>query len=283
MYTGTAQWQKSLDATNEIINSGLWRTEGDYRSNFVTNNGASSEFILAVPFDEVFAKGFNLVQMTLHYGSQATYDLAAQPWNGWCSLEEFYNTFDGADKRKGYNFIVGPQFASDGVTRILDAGAEPNDPDGQPLTFTPAINELQPGALRQSGARIGKYEFKKKANPDMSNDMPIFRYSDFLLLRAELEKRIGGTVSQAAIDGVNLLRRRAGVADFSTSVTLDDLLAERGRELFYEGVRRQDLIRFGKYQNADQFTPASVKSKEIWPIPISQINANPKLAQNPGY
>jgi starch-binding outer membrane protein, SusD/RagB family len=282
VYTGTAQWTKALAATNEIVNSRLWGLEGDYKSNFVTNNAGSKEFILAVPFDKVFAQGFNLAQMTLHYGSQATFQLDASPWNGYCSLEEFYNSYDNADRRKGYNFIVGPQFAADGVTRIVDASAEASDPDGQPLNFTAKINEHQPNALRQAGARIGKYEFVKKATPNLSNDMPIFRYADFLLMKLELHIRLNQDV-QAAKDLANGIRTRAGLAAFPVAFSLDDLLAERGREMFYEGVRRQDLIRFGKYQASVGFTPASVKGKELWPIPTSQRNANTKLAQNPTY
>jgi starch-binding outer membrane protein, SusD/RagB family len=281
VYTGTQQWTKALAATDQIVGSGLFRTEADYRSNFVTNNGASGEFILAVPFDEVFARGFNLVMMTLHYGSQETYDLAAQPWNGWCSLEEFYDSYEAGDKRKAYNFVVGPQFKSDGITRVVDGSAEATDPDGPELNFTAKINEHAPSALRQAGARIGKYEFKKKANPDLSNDMPIFRYSDFLLMKAELHHRLGIDLGPA-LDIVNQIRARAGVTGFA-SLTDENILAERGREMFYEGVRRQDLIRFGKYQDATEFTPASDEKKELWPIPTSQLNANSKLSQNPGY
>jgi starch-binding outer membrane protein, SusD/RagB family len=75
VYTGTPKWDECIAACDEIINSGLFSVEAVYRNNFITNNQTSKEFILAVPFDEVFAQGFNLAQMTLHYGSQATYNL----------------------------------------------------------------------------------------------------------------------------------------------------------------------------------------------------------------
>lgn len=281
VYTGTARWDECIAACDEIINSGLYSVEAVYRNNFITNNQTSKEFILAIPFDEVFARGFNLAQMTLHYGSQATYNLQAQPWNGYCSLQEFYEIHDAADARRN-NFIVGNQFAADGVTPIVDAGAEPTDPDGPQLNFTPAINEHFPNALRQAGARIGKYEFKSGATPELSNDMPLFRYSDILLTKAEaLWRKDAGSAAALAI--VNQIRDRSWKNAPLASLSADELLKERGREMFYEGVRRQDLIRFGVYGNATQFMPGSQPCKELWPIPTPQINVNPNLRQNPCY
>lgn len=282
VYTGTPRWADCVTACNEITGSGLFFLESTYRNNFITNNSASKEFILAVPFDEVFAQGFNLAQMTLHYGSQATYNLREQPWNGWCSLQDFYEMHDAADARKN-NFIEGPQFASDGVTPILDAGAEANDPDGPQVNFTPEINEHFPGALRQAGVRIGKYEFKTGATANLSNDMPILRYADILLTKAEALYR-QNAADPDALDLVNLVRNRAYEPDSPLGALNDqDLLAERGREMFYEGVRRQDLIRFGVYGTATEFMPGSPACKELWPIPTAQINVNPKLVQNPCY
>lgn len=282
VYTGTTKWAECAAACDEIIGSALFSLESTYRNNFITNNSTSKEFIFAVPFDEVFAQGFNLAQMTLHYGSQATYNLQAQPWNGWCSLQDFYEMHDASDARKN-NFIQGPQFASDGVTPILDAGAEPNDPDGPQVNFTPEINQHFPGALRQAGVRIGKYEFKTGATPNLSNDMPIFRYADVLLMKAEALYRQNAS-SAEALTLVNTVRNRSYEPDAPLAALNDqDLLAERGREMFYEGVRRQDMIRFGVYGNATEFAPASDPCKTLWPIPTAQINVNPNLVQNPCY
>jgi len=282
VYTGTPKWAEAAAACDEIINSNLFALESTYRNNFITNNSGSKEFILAVPFDEVFAQGFNLAQMTLHYGSQATYNLKEQPWNGYCSLQEFYELHEDQDARKN-NFIRGPQFASDGVTPILDAGAETNDPDGPQVNFTPEINELFPGALRQAGVRIGKYEFKSGATANLSNDMPIFRYADILLTKAEALYR-QNPADATALTLVNQVRNRAYEPD-SPLASLNDqnLLAERGREMFYEGVRRQDLIRFGVYGNPTEFMPGSDPCKSLWPIPTAQRNVNPNLVQNPCY
>ncbi len=283
VYKGTPEYAKCLAACNEIINSNLFALEGSYRNNFITNNQSSKEFILAIPYDEIFAGGHNIPQMTLHYASQKTYNLQEQPWNGYCSLQDFYNLHDDADSRK-INFIAGPQFESDGITPLLDPAAESNDPDGPQINFTPEINEHFPGALRQAGVRIGKYEFKSGARASLSNDWPIFRYADILLTKAEvLYRQNAGDADALAL--VNQVRNRSlktpGTA--YTSLTDQNFLDERGREMFYEGTRRQDLIRFGVYGNPTRWMPGSAPSKELFPIPTPQINANPNLRQNPGY
>jgi len=282
VYTGTPRLDDCLAACDEIINAGHFALEGQYHDNFRTNNQGSSEFIFAVPFDENFAKGFNLHMMTLHYASQATYNLQQQPWNGYCSLQEFYDMHEDADVRKK-NFIAGPQFAADGVTPLLDQAAEPDDPDGPQVNHTPEINTINTGALRQAGVRIGKYEFKSGATPDLDNDMPVFRYADILLTKAEALWRKDNNSTQA-LDLVNQVRNRAFEPDQPfTTLTAENLLAERGREMFYEGVRRQDQIRFGVYGNPTEFMPGSAPCKELWPIPSTQFLFGVNLQQNPCY
>ncbi len=96
VYSGTAQLDKVIAACDEMINSGEYSLESNYFANFNVNNSGSKEFIFAIPYDEVFFQGFNLAVRTLHYGNQQTYNLTAQPWNGFCSLEEFYNSYDNA-------------------------------------------------------------------------------------------------------------------------------------------------------------------------------------------
>ena len=88
--------------------------------------------------------------------------------------------------------------------------------------------------------------------------------------------------STEALDLFNQVRTRAGVEPFA-ELTEENMLAERGREMFYEGARRQDLIRFGAFGDEWEFKPASDGNKIIFPIPQAQINSNPNLDQNPGY
>lgn len=278
VYTGSARLADARAALDDIINNGPFSLENNYFANFTTNNGGSSENILTLPYDQNNAGGFNLAQMTGHYLTQFTFDLQEQPWNGYASLEEFYNSYEDGDARKN-SFLAGPQFSSTGQ-RLEDQSFEADDPDGAPLTFTPEINELEPNSLRQAGVRVGKFEFQSGAGSSLSNDWPIFRYGDALLMKAEVEWRDGN--SAAALNFVNQIRARAGVDPLS-ALDADILLAERGREMFAEGYRRSDLIRFGKYNDAWWEKPASQPFRNIFPIPTIQLDANPDLQQNPGY
>ena len=319
VYSGTPQWSKVITACDAVINSGKYSLESNYFSNFDVDNSGSAEFIFAIPYDQVFFKGFNLVMRTLHYGSQYTYDLTAQPWNGFCTLEEFYNSYDDADLRKGDvgtadaksskrgNFIAGYQYKLGGGY-VTDDGSETGDPEGAPLNFgnmgtgLPQIQELGPQAFRQDGIRIGKWEFGIGSMDNMSNDYAVFRYADVLLMKAEALWRTGNEA--AALTLVNQIRTRAGVADLTTlngplsfdiaagDVGGGELFNEIGREMFAENHRRQDLIRWGFFTDVDKWVlpfnnPGDVlvtgNHTTLYPVHRDKIEANPNLTQNPGY
>jgi len=301
VYIGTAKWAQAEADAQEIVDDGPFSLEGNYASNFEINNGSSSENIFVFPYDKVFAGGFNWPMMTLHYASQGVYNFNSQPWNGYATVEEFYNSYVDPVKNPGpqgpvwkgkalapsvgtqdsrlSNFIVGPQFNPDGA-RTVDPAVEASDPDGAPLTFTPEINQIYPNSLRQAGARIGKYQYEQGGTPDMSNDFVVFRLGDIILSLAEAKHRQGETAEALVL--VNSIRVRAGVTAFP-ALTDDLLLAERGREMYAEMTRRQDLIRFGKFNDAWWEKPASQPFVKLFPIPKQQRDANDKLTQNPGY
>jgi starch-binding outer membrane protein, SusD/RagB family len=325
VYSGTAQWQKAADACDEIINSGKFNLEANYFKNFNVDNGGSGnkEIIFAIPYDQVFFGGFNIAVRTLHYGSQDTYNLTAQPWNGFCSLEEFYNSYEDADVRKGEvgtlvgpatkrgNFLAGYQYKSDG-TLAIDAGADGSDPDGTPINFgnmgtgQPQINELGPQSWRQSGVRVGKWEIAMGSHPDaMSNDYAVYRYADVLLMKAEASWRVSGSATDAAaLTLVNQVRNRAGVAAITTldgpvsfdmagpSIEGGELFNEIGREMFAENWKRSNLIRWGLYTKVDKWAiPHNNPGDHVetgdftnlFPIYRAKLTANPNLQQNPGY
>ena len=230
IYTGTQQYAKAVAACDTIINAGLYSLMPNYADNFSQNNSGSKEAIWAVPFDHIKLTGFNMVMMTLSYLNQQTYNINAQPWNGFASTAEFYNSYiDPAqnpgpqgkviglsptgdsvtgtlDKRMQNNFLVGPQFSATGA-RLSDDGADQTDPDGKPFTFTPFINQLEPNAWRQSGARISKWQFYLGETSDMDNDFAVFRYADILLTKAEAAARLANNWNDGtALALVNQIR-----------------------------------------------------------------------------
>ena len=123
----------------------------------------------------------------------------------------------------------------------------------------------------------------------MGNDIVYIRYADILLSRAEALNELSGP-TQEAIDLINAVRQRANaatltLASYPTKEGLRDfLLAERGREFYSEGLRREDLIRHGKFISSARSRGYSAKDHQVlYPIPLQQIDANPNLEQNDGY
>jgi starch-binding outer membrane protein, SusD/RagB family len=114
----------------------------------------------------------------------------------------------------------------------------------------------------------------------MSNDFVIFRLADIILSLAEAEFRLGNTADALLL--VNQVRARAGVDAFD-SIDEDRLLAERGREMFAEMTRRQDLIRFGRFNEEWWEKGVSDAHYQLFPIPKAQLDVNSNLDQNPGY
>lgn len=290
VYTGTPDWANAKAAADDVIKNGPYKLDVSanwIQNNFWKNNDKSVENVFVVPYDEVTAQGFNFHQMALHYNSQTTFNLQNQPWNGYCTLQEFYNSYEAADIRKANFFAAGQQYAPDGKTPILDSAPD-GDPDGPTLIFTPNINSLFPKAYRETGARMLKFRPYDNATANLSNDFPIFRLAELYLTRAEASFNISA-VDVTALADVNLIRSRAGVLPFAL-LTATNLLAERGREMAFEGVRRPDEIRFGVYSNARKISddlnkPAddNAAKRAVYPIPQQQLDANPKLRQNTGY
>jgi starch-binding outer membrane protein, SusD/RagB family len=296
VYIGVPKYQEAIDAADAVINSGVYSLASNYANLFSPDNAVdkgsdtspvSNEVLFLAPFDEKTGQGMNFAQMTLHYPSQLTFKLTAQPWNGYSTLEEFYNSYETADVRKANNFIAGPQLDFAG-NPILDLAFDKADPDGAPINYTPEINQLKPNGSRQAGARLGKFKFKAGQTPNMDNDYPLLRYAEVLLNKAEALARLNGFSDGTALTLVNEVRDRAGVAPLG-SLTADNLLAERGRELFMEALRRPDLIRFGRFHDAWWEKPAHADDhRKLFPIPNEQILATApstccKLVQNPGY
>jgi len=275
IYTGTAHWAEAEACCDSVL-AGPYSLATDISEPFKTNNENSSEIIFSIPYDEDNFTGFRLHMRTLHYQMNLKYNMTVGPWNGFCIVPTFWDSYDSTDLRRAAYNLYGLQYAatggviSDGETHLpLDL-----------IPHVPALN-MQPGAftatqIRCSGARVGKYEIKMGAKENLSNDFPLFRLTDFYLMKAECEIRQGRSGDQ----WVNPIRTRAHVAAW-TGATLDQMLAERGRELYCEGHRRQDLIRYGKWENAWWEKAAHGTDLRTFPIPKWATDANSNLLQPP--
>ncbi|MCX6306575.1 MAG: RagB/SusD family nutrient uptake outer membrane protein [Bacteroidetes bacterium] len=271
VYTGTPRWDEANLYCDTVI-TGPYSLEQDLLAPFKTNNQNSTEIIFSIPYDENNFLGFRLHMRTLHYQHNLRFNLMVGPWNGFAIVPTFFDTYEPTDKRReGYN-IYGLQYdvygnvIQDGITHL------PLDID----PYLPALNMQSPqytmAQIRTTGARVMKYEIKLGAKENLSNDFPIFRLTDFYLMKAEAMIRLGASGDS----WINPVRTRAGVSPY-TGATLSDLLAERGRELYCEGLRRQDLIRFGKWESAWWEKLVHGTERRTFPIPKWATDANPNL------
>lgn len=288
VYTGNARWADANEQLDIIIDSGEFSLETNYFNNFAVNNSSSTETIFAIPYDEVFNQGFNWHHMSLHYEQQAQFDFQDQPWNGYATLAEFYNSFDDNDIRKE-GFMEGEQTLPSG--EVLTDPGSPGNPDLSFPAEIPALNmenfEDYP-TLRLAGARFGKFEYEQGATPNLNNDFPVMRYADVILMKAEVEWRLGNTGQGQMYFDMIRDNNRVGEVQ-SLPLNAENLLAERGRELYLEHWRRQDMIRFPGQEGATRYNDSwweksvSEEFRNVFPIPEEQINANSNLNQNPGY
>lgn len=281
VYTGDPMWEEAIEMCDNIIDSGYYSLENDYFSNFSVDNINSGENIFVIPYDRKVGFAFQMHQITLHPSFSSVYNYSTPIWNGMSATEAHYNLYDSDDDRIN-SWMVGPQLKPNGQPLTTSTG--------DPLEFTPEVSSLD-NAGEGDGVRAAKWEFPRdlQSNESMDNDWAIFRYADILLMKAEAIMRMnGGNANQEAMDLVNEVRERAfGNSDHNYTtgtLTLDELLNERSRELAWEGHRRQDLIRFGKWDDSWFAKPGNIGDHtEIFPIPSNYLSANPNLQQNPGY
>lgn len=287
-YTGTTHWQECADICKQLIDEKYYTLASSVSAPFVTANDNCSENIFTIYYngDEASTNKpqNNLHMRTLFYMSNQTYDMTVGPWNGFATLENHFNRYADNDLRKKAYFMYGPQYNSAGQP-LIDATA-----DNKPVVINPYIPALQMSIaagnttedIRWSGARVIKYEIAKGAGQSLANDFVLFRLTDTYLMLAECLAN-GASVSGATVaDYLNPIRQRAGL-DAITTPTLQDVKEERVREMFYEGHRRQDMIRWGIYTQpwwnatAGVFNPNT--STTFFPIPKAQTDANPNLLQ----
>jgi hypothetical protein len=275
---GAARWQEAENFADSVINSGRYSLATDFKRNFAADNEGSPENIFVIVHSQVAGLGMSLAHRTGHYNHFSTGN--GGPWNGFAAIAETYRAFDPADVRRGI-FLVGPQVS-------LASGVPITDRANRPLVITDTIGDATQ-ANEDEGPRYNKFPPTPNVpNGDSHpNDYPFFRLADMYLIKAEALNELGQT--GAAITEINRVRARSFsppkpiATGLSQAQVRDAVLQERLFEFAFEGKRRQDLIRHGKYTSARRFKLVSEGYRILMPIPATQIQANPLLTQNPGY
>lgn len=269
VYTGTARNAEAISALSKIIDEGGFSlvSGAQYLSRGTDGLfGASlsnEEVILAI-YIEAQQAPRNIIGIRSLYGPHGTALFGIGTWNGATVHQDFVNKYDDSDIRKD-QWLLGPQVVNGtevanyqlNISSITSAGIQEGARNAKFLPVTPLTAESS------------------------SNDFPVYRYADVLLMMAEARIRDGQPA--LANQYLDQVRNRAGLDDFVGTPTLDEIYDERGRELAWEGHRRQDMIRFGKFLQAHDFKGASDNKFLLFPIPAAARAANPTLIQNPGY
>jgi hypothetical protein len=283
--------QQVITLANELIGSGQYALADNYFDNFAYNNDVLSKELI---FTQQNGPGQSTVRggnaAFCHWAPTLHYSQTPGGWNGFTTVSDFYDKFEAADTRRGgpypgvtnvtglhVGFLLGQQYNKDGVAL--------KDRKDNLLIFTREIKLQETGNdLEVKGIRVVKYP------PDMvtlngsntnnaSNDWVFFRYADVLLMKAEALLRSGGAGALGIVNELRLKRKATALA----AVNLDVLLDERGREFYWEGFRRQDLIRFAKFLQPWQLKTKTDPTYLLFPIPANDLAVNPNLKQNPGY
>jgi len=289
-YTGTqGNMQTVIDAVDAIASDG-YALQGGYFDLFKPDVDTETIWYAQAGVG-------NRIWNGMHYNQNAP-DNEGGGWNGFTTLAEFYDSFegpsatnnlgDGQEERRGwvpdatnandsnlgigYGFLVGQQYEQDGSMLT--------DRPGDPLVFTKELPGLS-GNGENTGIRIIKYHPSPDDGGSFRSHEIVFRYADAHLMKAEAMMRSGGDAT-TLVNELRTLRLATPLGNVSEA----NLLAERGRELYVEFWRRNDMLRFGQFTRDWEFKdPASVGQDflNLYPIPINALLSNPNLVQNEGY
>jgi hypothetical protein len=281
VYVGQPKYTEAITYANKVIAAG-YALEADYNRLFLTDNNTSREIIFPITFDGTRSQSWGGMTFLVHApigGSMSAASFGVNGgWSGLRTTKNIVNLFPGTDGSVDERGV----FHSNGQTLEIDNLS----------TFTEGYAMVKFKNVSSTGV----------AGSDASGnhadtDFPMFRLADVYLMYAEAVLRggTGGTAGQA-LQYVNQLRERAynNTSGNLTAeqLTLDFILDERARELKWEAHRRTDLIRFGRFTSGDYLWPWKGGVKEgraveayrvLYPIPSSDITANPNLTQNEGY
>jgi len=305
VYTGTPAFDKVLPLTEDIVASGKYKLDPTYRTPFSRTNDQSAEIIFSVPYDAINANQSNFHMKTLKPDLRFVFNMQAQPWGGSASNPQFIDTYDKDDGRLGDTWMMGTQRDAQG--RGYDF-----------VEFVPSITKTE----FNNGYPVRKYEIYSGETGSSDVDYPVLRYAEVLMMRAEALLRTGqadaaaalvtqvrqrnftgAAAAKATVTGADLakgsvynygwydtdgvVKTAAGgtpVVDGGADIQFGRFLDELGWEFAVEAHRRTDLIRFGVFTTKKWFNHVpNGANHNLFAIPITAIQTNAKLKQNPGF
>jgi starch-binding outer membrane protein, SusD/RagB family len=270
-YLNTRQWQKAADAATNVIDLNYYELFPDATHLFTVDNEGNKEMIMVIPCLNQIGYGNWFTAGALPPGFKTSSQIPEYVWiPGMANFatqyrlrSAFVNTFDFVNDKRAVLILR---------TYTNTAGKEIN------LMAT------------ADNARCLKYWDNTTSGNHSGNDVPLIRYADILLTKAEALNELNGP-TQESLDLINQVRERAGIADLtltdasSQEVYRDLILRERGWEFVGEGKRREDLLRQGKFISVAQARgiAAAAEKHKLFPIPQAETEANKICGQNEGY
>ncbi|GAA0530189.1 RagB/SusD family nutrient uptake outer membrane protein [Chitinophaga japonensis] len=303
VYAGEDRNSDAVAMCDSIIQDGKFELESNYLAMFNINNGPTDkEFILAVPYDGAQATEQIFARYSLHRAMRNKYSLPFTPSGAVSTWPEFYALYNDPNDVRNQVWLTGRQYNYNGTPITIATtkvgydedytGSDASAPYNFELELTPDIIIKDPAIFDAGndekswaqGYRCNKfYPDSTSSSRNQGNDMPVFRYADILLMKAEAILRgAAPTLGATALSLVNEVRTARNAAAWS-NITLDLLLDERGREFAWENWRRNDLIRFGKFEGSWGYKTDANAYKRLYPVPTYARVLNPLLSQNPGY
>ncbi|MBW8688024.1 RagB/SusD family nutrient uptake outer membrane protein [Chitinophaga rhizophila] len=307
-WTGTPRWDDCIAASNKLINgeaggmNGALALDPNITDTYKPTNHLSKEIIFSIAYD--FQVSNFTPQWTgdfYHFNQGLINGNDRNGNDGVVVIPGVYTTFDDTDKRKKEWISEGPQwkYGTNNTEPVIASGG--NEYNGEQLVFVDNIRKNKLGSTlsdmtqgeENSGVRFNKYKLGPITDPNYrSTDWAVYRLTWVYFAKAEaLMRKNNGAATQEAVDLVNTCKQRAYDAEVwetkkytTATLTMDELLAELGREFIFEGYRRQELIRWGKFTTASWWDHKPSESfRELFAIPYAQRALNVNLKQNPGY
>ena len=302
VYVSQPRYGDVVSMADSVLNNANYTLDARYRDIFLPTNGPQvQETIFAVPYDQQIP-GNQFTRFGFFYYLAPAYGLNVGLSIAMSTTPEFYARFHLPGDARTATWLAGPQFAPDG------SGGFTNQPVYYPNTTTqvnlnPVLTLVPPKPFDVGNTLAAQSEGVRsiKFYPDPTiiqatrlngNDVPLLRLADVLLMKAEAELRGAAPTAvrgemQTPLLLVNKVRARAG-AQLATSIDLNGMLDERARELFWEGWRRPDLLRFGLFEKEYPLPNDFLKMdqspfRRLYPVPNVELRLNTNLKQNEGY